>query len=182
VRIALTGTKADGGRGCLRTPGLSPWRCGELHQNGVMSKEPIVVCDPGVDDFLALLVMTGAGSLPRAVIGTGGNVTSEVAYRNAAGTMALLGLDCPVAKGVDSGLATSYPDTGDPFHGSDGLGGVASHLPGFPPRRTSRHRYRRSKAPSWPQEHSRSSRRHSAPETPSPRSSGWAAPSSAEAT
>lgn len=97
-----------------------------------MSKKPIVVCDPGVDDFLALLVMSGAGSPPRAVIGTGGNVTSEVAYRNAAGTMALLGLDCPVAKGVDSGLATSYPDTGDPFHGSDGLGGVASLLSAIP--------------------------------------------------
>ena len=43
--------------------------------------------------------------------------------------MALLGLDCPVAEGVDSGLVAPYPDTGDPFHGSDGLGGMASHLP-----------------------------------------------------
>ena len=94
-----------------------------------MSKAPVVVCDPGVDDFLALLVMTGAGSPPRAVIGTGGNVESELAYRNAVGTMALLGLDCPVAKGVDRGFTVPYPDTGDPFHESDGLGGMASLLP-----------------------------------------------------
>jgi inosine-uridine nucleoside N-ribohydrolase len=94
-----------------------------------MSKAPIVVCDPGIDDFLGLLVMAGSGSPPRTVIGTGGNVTSDLAYRNAAATMALLGLDCPVAKGVDSGFASPYPDTGDPFHGSDGLGGMASHLP-----------------------------------------------------
>jgi inosine-uridine nucleoside N-ribohydrolase len=98
-----------------------------------MSKEPIVVCDPGVDDFLGLLVMTGAGSPPRAVIGTGGNVSSDLAYRNAAGTMALLGVDCPVAKGVDRGLVGPYPDTGDPFHGSDGLGGMASRLPAVSP-------------------------------------------------
>lgn len=104
-------------------------RGGQLHHNGTMSKGPTVVCDPGVDDFLGLLVMTGAGSPPRAVIGTGGNVSSDLAYRNARGTMALLGVDCPVGKGVDSGFASPYPDTGDPFHGSDGLGGMASHLP-----------------------------------------------------
>ena len=98
-----------------------------------MGKESIVVCDPGVDDFLGLLVMTGAGSPPRAVLATGGNVSSDLAYRNAAGTMALLGLDCPVAKGVDSGLVAPYPDMGDPFHGSDGLGGTASHLPAVSP-------------------------------------------------
>jgi inosine-uridine nucleoside N-ribohydrolase len=107
--------------------------CGELHQNDAMNTDTVVVCDPGIDDFLGLLVMAGAGSPPRAVIGTGGNVSSDLAYRNAAGTMALLGLDCPVAKGVDSGFAAPYPDTGDPFHGSDGLGGVASCLPPIPP-------------------------------------------------
>ena len=107
-----------------------------------MGKEPIVVCDPGVDDFLALLVMTGAGSPPRAVIGTGGNVTSEVAYRNAVGTMALLGLDCPVAKGVDRGLATSFPTRETPFMGPMDWAVWHRSCPLFPPRRTSRHRYR----------------------------------------
>jgi inosine-uridine nucleoside N-ribohydrolase len=97
-----------------------------------MSEGPVVICDPGVDDFLALLVLAGAGSSPSSVIGTGGNVAAELAYRNAVGTMALLGLDCPVAKGVDSGLACPYPDAGDPFHGSDGLGGIASLLPAVP--------------------------------------------------
>ena len=94
-----------------------------------MSTAPVVVCDPGVDDFLALLVLSGAGTPPRAIIGTGGNVGVDLAYRNALGVARLLGLDCPVAKGVDSALAGPYPDVGDPFHGPDGLGGVASLLP-----------------------------------------------------
>jgi inosine-uridine nucleoside N-ribohydrolase len=107
-----------------------------------MSKEPIVVCDPGVDDFLGLLVMTGAGSPPRAVIGTGGNVSSDLAYRNAAGTMALLGLDCPVAKGVDSGFAVLLiPTRETPFTGPMAWA-VWRHICRlFPSRRTSPRRY-----------------------------------------
>ena len=97
-----------------------------------MSRAPVVVCDPGVDDFLALLVLAGAGNPPTAVIATGGNVGAEAAYRNAVGTMALLGLDTPLAKGVDSGLAGPYPETSDSFHGSDGLGGIGLLLPGVP--------------------------------------------------
>ncbi len=46
--------------------------------------------------------------------------------------MSLLGLDCPVAKGAVCGLAGPYPDTGDPFHGRDGLGGAGSLLPVVP--------------------------------------------------
>ena len=94
-----------------------------------MTRAPVVVCDPGVDDFLALLVLAGIGHPPGAVIGTAGNVDADQAYRNAAGTVALLGIDIPVAKGVESGLLTPYPETGDPFHGADGLGGIASQLP-----------------------------------------------------
>jgi pyrimidine-specific ribonucleoside hydrolase len=88
-----------------------------------------VVCDPGVDDFLALLVLAGGGQPPSAVIGTAGNVDANLAVRNAAGIVALLGLDCPVAKGCEGGLRGPYPDTGTPFHGRDGLGGIASALP-----------------------------------------------------
>jgi inosine-uridine nucleoside N-ribohydrolase len=94
-----------------------------------MTPDPVVVCDPGVDDFLALLVLTGTGHPPRAVIGTAGNVDADQAYRNAAGIVALLGIDIPVAKGAESGLLTPYPETGDPFHGADGLGGIATELP-----------------------------------------------------
>lgn len=97
-----------------------------------MAEGPIVVCDPGVDDFLALLVLAGWGSPPMGIIGTGGNVTADLAYRNAFGAATLLGLDCVVAKGVDSGLDGPYPDTGEPFHGSDGLGGIGSSLPADP--------------------------------------------------
>jgi pyrimidine-specific ribonucleoside hydrolase len=89
----------------------------------------VVVCDPGVDDLLALFVLAGAGNPPSAVIGTAGNVGLEQAYLNAKGIVGLLGLDCPVAKGAGNALLGPYPDAGDPFHGSDGLGGVGSALP-----------------------------------------------------
>ena len=63
-------------------------------------------------------------------MGTAGNVDAEVAARNAAETVALLDLDCQVAKGPESALAGPYPDAGDPFHGADGLGGIEPLLPG----------------------------------------------------
>lgn len=88
-----------------------------------------MVCDPGVDDLLALFVLAGAGHPPSAVIGTAGNVDLEKAYLNARGIVGLLGLDCPVAKGAGSALLGPYPDVGDPFHGPDGVGGVGFALP-----------------------------------------------------
>ena len=97
-----------------------------------MPPGPVVVCDPGVDDFVALLVMAGAGAAPAAIIGTAGNVDVELAFRNAVGIAGLLGLDCPVARGCSRGLTGAYPDTGEPFHGVDGLGGMAGLLPATP--------------------------------------------------
>ena len=74
-----------------------------------MPRGPVVVCDPGVDDFVALLVLAGAGAPPVAIIGTAGNVDAELAFRNAVGIAGLLGLDCPVAKGCSRGLARRVP-------------------------------------------------------------------------
>jgi inosine-uridine nucleoside N-ribohydrolase len=90
---------------------------------------PVVVCDPGVDDMLALMVLVGAGAPPSAIVATAGNVDAEVSYRNAAGIAALLGVECPITRGVAVGLTGPYPDTGEPFHGPDGLGGVSPVLP-----------------------------------------------------
>ena len=94
-----------------------------------MPRGPVVVCDPGVDDFVALLVLAGAGAPPEAIIGTAGNVDAELAFRNAVGIAGLLGLDCPVAQGCSRGWRGAYPNIGEPFHGVDGLGGVAGLLP-----------------------------------------------------
>ena len=99
-----------------------------------MPDGPSVVCDPGVDDFVALLVLAGVGLPPSGVVGTAGNVDAELAFRNAAGIISLLGLDCPVAKGCEVGLRGPYPDTGEPFHGVDGLGGIGSLLPSVAPK------------------------------------------------
>jgi pyrimidine-specific ribonucleoside hydrolase len=94
-----------------------------------MPPGPVVVCDPGVDDFVALLILAGAGQPPGAIIGTAGNVDAEMAFRNALAIASLLGLDCPVAQDAAHGLHDPYPDTGDPFHGADGLGGIRADLP-----------------------------------------------------
>ncbi len=99
-------------------------------QNQVVRRAPVVICDPGVDDFLALMVLTGAGHPPRGIVGTAGNVDAEMAARNAARTVALLDLECPVARGSQRALAGAYPEIGDPFHGADGLGGIGALLPG----------------------------------------------------
>lgn len=98
-------------------------------QNGPVVSAPVVICDPGVDDFLALAVLAGADCMPRGVVGTAGNVNADVAAQNAARIVALLDLDCPVAKGSVRAMAGPYPDTGEPFHGADGLGGIAPLLP-----------------------------------------------------
>jgi pyrimidine-specific ribonucleoside hydrolase len=100
-----------------------------------MPHAPVVVCDPGIDDLLALLVLVGAGDPPSAVVGTAGNIDAGLAYRNATGIVELLGLDCPVAQGSQTGLSGPYRDIGEPFHGSDGLGGIGSALPVTPQTR-----------------------------------------------
>ena len=93
-----------------------------------MNNQAVVVCDPGADDMLALMVMAGLGQPPRAVIGTAGNGDVDMGFRNVAGIVGLLGLDVPVGRGSPTALAGAYPDT-SPFYGPDGLGGVADALP-----------------------------------------------------
>lgn len=94
-----------------------------------MSPPCVVVCDPGVDDMLALMTLAGLGHEPEVIVATAGNVDIETACRNASRIAQSLRFDCPVVRGASDALAGPYPDPGVPFHGPDGLGGVASHLP-----------------------------------------------------
>ncbi|WP_158621517.1 nucleoside hydrolase [Streptomyces triticirhizae] len=92
-----------------------------------------LVCDPGIDDLVALLVLCGAGSPPSAVVATAGNTGLAASVRNAAGLHALLELDrlaVPLIEGTGSSLAGPYPGQGLDIHGADGVGGTAGRLPG----------------------------------------------------
>lgn len=89
-----------------------------------------LTCDPGIDDAVALAVAAGvSGAAPGAVVAGAGNVPVDVAWRNAAGMVALLGLDVPVAAGSATALDGSPLSRGASSHGADGLGGLAGRLP-----------------------------------------------------
>jgi purine nucleosidase len=90
--------------------------------------ELTVVCDPGIDDMLALMLMTGAGLVPAQVVATAGNAPLPVTVANSAAICAMLGLPLSVVAGCDCALAGPYPCWGTKFHGEDGLGGVARRL------------------------------------------------------
>ncbi|HYF47073.1 MAG TPA: nucleoside hydrolase [Acidimicrobiales bacterium] len=84
-----------------------------------------LVCDPGIDDAVALAVLAGLGAVPDLVVAVPGNVTPAVAARNAGGLVALLGLDVTVRAYAEPEL----PARDGASHGEDGLGGVAGRLP-----------------------------------------------------
>jgi purine nucleosidase len=94
-----------------------------------VTDNPVFICDPGIDDMLALMVLVGSSRPPVAVVATAGNCSAEQAYRNTVSIMALLGLDVPVGIGAAQGLAAPYPDMGDPYYGDDGIGLISSELP-----------------------------------------------------
>jgi pyrimidine-specific ribonucleoside hydrolase len=82
-----------------------------------------LVVDTGVDDALALVVASRHPDLALdAVVATAGNVALGRVLANTTHVLALLGVDVPVAAGVDRRSDGSpYPVRG--VHGPDGLGG-----------------------------------------------------------
>jgi len=82
-----------------------------------------LVVDTGVDDALALVVAARHPALDlRTVVATAGNAPLGRVLANTTYLLALLGVDVPVAVGVDRRLDGSpYPVR--EVHGSDGLGG-----------------------------------------------------------
>lgn len=88
------------------------------------------MCDPGVDDAVALATLHGLGVVPDRVVAHGGNVPSAVAARVAAGICALLGWDLTVEVGPDPAI-----DLAERYHGADGFGGAVTMLPDAPTQR-----------------------------------------------
>jgi inosine-uridine nucleoside N-ribohydrolase len=83
-----------------------------------------LVADPGVDDAVAMAVLTGLGAVPDLVVAVPGNVDLGHAARNAAGLAALLGWTVPVQT-----FRAAVRQRGPSGHGTDGLGGQAHRLP-----------------------------------------------------
>jgi inosine-uridine nucleoside N-ribohydrolase len=96
-----------------------------------------LTCDPGIDDAVALVVVAGrrGDADLAAVVAGAGNVPVPVAWRNAAGLAALLGLDVPLGAGSPRTVSGDAITRGPSSHGADGLGGLADRLPtvGDPP-------------------------------------------------
>ena len=90
----------------------------------------VLTCDPGIDDAVAIAVAAGLPDLGLAgVVAGAGNVPAGVAWRNAAGMVALLGLDVPVGTGSTNALGGTPLGREPSSHGRDGLAGLAGRLP-----------------------------------------------------
>lgn len=90
----------------------------------------IIDCDPGADDFFALLWALGLHKKKTiqilAITTTGGNVGAEITYRNALRACEFLGIiDVPVGK---SDIIVKSPDASH-IHGADGLWNASKYLP-----------------------------------------------------
>lgn len=96
------------------------------------TKIPLVIidCDPGADDFFALLWALWLHKKWTikilAITTTGGNVGAEITYRNALRACEFMDvLDVPVGK---SDIIIKSPDASH-IHGEDGLGNASKYLP-----------------------------------------------------
>lgn len=86
-------------------------------------------CDPGIDDALAILFLAARPDVELVAIGSvHGNVTAEVAARNALRVLDVASLDVPVAVGARRPLAQRLW-TSEEVHGRDGLGNSAQPAP-----------------------------------------------------
>jgi inosine-uridine nucleoside N-ribohydrolase len=90
----------------------------------------VLTCDPGVDDAVALAVAAGRPDARLAAVVAGaGNVDALTAWRNAAGTAVLVGLDVPVGLGSPVAFDGSAIHREGSVHGPDGLVGLGRRLP-----------------------------------------------------
>lgn len=90
----------------------------------------IIDCDPGADDFFALLWALWLHKKWTikilAITTTGGNVGAEITYKNALRACEFMDvLDVPVGK---SDVVVKSPDASH-IHGEDGLGNASKYLP-----------------------------------------------------
>lgn len=104
-----------------------------------MDQKLIIDTDPGIDDAMAILFALSAPEIHLVGLTTiFGNVTTEIATRNALALAELAGASLPVSRGADRPLAIEPPPIADFVHGPEGFGDVPVIHP-----RARRRRFRR---------------------------------------
>ncbi|MEG1929294.1 MAG: nucleoside hydrolase [Niameybacter sp.] len=89
-----------------------------------MHRPVIIDTDPGVDDFIALMLAKQSDRLEiRGVTTVAGNLPLEIFTQNALNIIDFLDLHVPVAKGASKPLKRQQ-ESAEAFHGKGGLGGV----------------------------------------------------------
>lgn len=96
-----------------------------------MNREKIIIdTDPGVDDAMAILYAVCQPEIDLVGLTTiFGNVTTDVATRNALALMEMCGLDIPVARGADKPVKTAPKEVAWEVHGHEGFGDVPPMSP-----------------------------------------------------
>ena len=97
-----------------------------------LKKIPVILDgDPGHDDAIAWMLTKASPVFDiLAVTSCNGNQTIEKTTNNALRVCTLLGIDAPVARGLDRGLLTDPIPAGN-IHGQTGLDGPALPEPGM---------------------------------------------------
>ena len=90
----------------------------------------IIDTDPGVDDAMAIFYAAAAPEIELLGLTTiFGNVTVEIATRNALRLVEKAGLDCPVAQGAAVPLFLPPFEPSSQVHGAEGFGDIPAETP-----------------------------------------------------
>ena len=95
-----------------------------------MSERILIDTDPGIDDAMAILYAIAAPDIELVGLSTiFGNVTTEIATRNALQLLELAGVAVPVARGAEKPLRRELAPPADFVHGAHGFGEVRLPAP-----------------------------------------------------
>ncbi|MEL7430625.1 MAG: nucleoside hydrolase [Pseudomonadota bacterium] len=96
-----------------------------------MTREKIIIdTDPGVDDAMAILYAFCQSEIDLVGLTTiFGNVTTDVATRNALALVEMCGKEIPVARGADKPIGGPSKEVAWEVHGHDGFGDVPAMSP-----------------------------------------------------
>lgn len=88
-----------------------------------MTERILIDTDPGIDDAMAILYAIAAPDIELVGLSTVfGNVTTEIATRNALQLLELAGVAVPVARGAEKPLRRNPAPPADFVHGAEGFG------------------------------------------------------------
>jgi inosine-uridine nucleoside N-ribohydrolase len=88
-----------------------------------MTERILIDTDPGIDDAMAILYAIAAPDIELVGLSTVfGNVTTEIATRNALQLLELAGIAVPVARGAEKPLRREPAPPADFVHGAEGFG------------------------------------------------------------